>query len=74
MIREQLEQAKSANFNDTLLFPDTIDSETQIEGLNYVGGLDISFRENGEGAEGIATLAVLSFPHFEVSYKATTAL
>lgn len=37
-----------------------------IDGLSVVGGLDISFREDGKGEEGIAVLAVLSFPELKV--------
>ena len=40
---------------------------TLIEGLSVVGGLDISFREDGNGEEGIAVLAILSFPEMKVS-------
>lgn len=42
----------------------------QVEGLSVVGGLDISFREDGTGEEGIAVLAVLSFPQLRVSLSA----
>jgi deoxyinosine 3'endonuclease (endonuclease V) len=35
--------------------------------LNYVGGLDISFKEDGKGEEGVAVLAVLRFPDMHVS-------
>lgn len=39
------------------------------EGLDFVGGLDISFREDGSGDEGIATLAVLSWPDLKVRLR-----
>jgi deoxyinosine 3'endonuclease (endonuclease V) len=32
-----------------------------------IGGFDISFREDGAGEEGVAVLALLSFPELEVS-------
>lgn len=35
-----------------------------VEGLRYVGGLDISF--SNDGNDGIATLVVLSFPELQV--------
>lgn len=41
-------------------------ADVNIEGLSVVGGLDISFREDGNGDEGIAVLAVLSFPQLKV--------
>ncbi|ORY92399.1 endonuclease V-domain-containing protein [Leucosporidium creatinivorum] len=41
----------------------------QVEGLSVVGGLDISFREDGTGEEGIAVLAVLSFPQLRLITK-----
>lgn len=38
------------------------------QGLRFVGGLDVSFREDGQGDgdDGIATLAVLSWPDLKV--------
>lgn len=36
-------------------------------GLNLVGGLDISFRNNGNAEIGTATLAILSWPELKVS-------
>jgi hypothetical protein len=38
----------------------------RVHGLHTIAGLDISFRENGDGSEGIATLAVLSYPSLKV--------
>lgn len=51
-------------------------SEIQVEGLKYVGGLDISYVDDpptdGE-PDAYATIVVLSFPKLEVSVDLTSA-
>lgn len=43
-------------------------SPSPSTGLHHIGGLDISFREDGlgDGTEAIAVLAVLSYPSLQV--------
>lgn len=62
-----LPSARPAHFTP-LRPPVHHESETPLDfaGLSVVGGLDISFREDGTGEEGVAVLAVLSFPGLKV--------
>ncbi|CAG8488821.1 11782_t:CDS:2 [Funneliformis mosseae] len=55
---------------DALNFTKIVNGENIVEfrGLNYIGGVDLSFIENHE-EDAIATLVVLKYPSLEVIYE-----
>lgn len=54
----------SESISTTVYSEDT--ASLGIPGLETVAGFDISFRSDSDGEEGIAVLAVLSFPDMKV--------
>lgn len=54
----------SESISTTVYSEDT--ASLGIPGLETVAGFDISFRSDSDGEEGIAVLAILSFPDMKV--------
>lgn len=50
------------------LKPDDAHHLQHVEGLKYIGGVDLSFIV-GNNEDAIATLVILSYPDFKVGYE-----